>query len=242
MKKQYAVFGLGSFGESVAIELQKLGCEVVAIDANMERVEAIANQVSYAMKADIEDADFIRSLGTRNLDGVVVAASDNMEASIMATLVCKEIGVPYVMAKAKNELHATVLEKIGADSVIFPEKEMGMRVARNLMSANFTDWIALSPDYSLVETEVPEKWVGRTLLELDVRKTYDVIVVGIKMGDKVEVNPDPKEQLKEGECSDFDWIKSGIGSYTVEEWRKTNEFDFSGSGQQHPVWLEQVVI
>ena len=99
MKKQYAVFGLGSFGESVAIELQKLGCEVVAIDANMERVEAIANQVSYAMKADIEDADFIRSLGTRNLDGVVVAASDNMEASIMATLVCKEIGVPYVMAK-----------------------------------------------------------------------------------------------------------------------------------------------
>ena len=198
MKKQYAVFGLGSFGESVAIELQKLGCEVVAIDANMERVEAIANQVSYAMKADIEDADFIRSLGTRNLDGVVVAASDNMEASIMATLVCKEIGVPYVMAKAKNELHATVLEKIGADSVIFPEKEMGMRVARNLMSANFTDWISLSPDYSLVETEVPEKWVGRTLLELDVRKSYDVIVVGIKMGDKVEVNPDPKEQLKEG--------------------------------------------
>ena len=190
MKKQYAVFGLGSFGESVAIELQKLGCEVVAIDANMERVEAIANQVSYAMKADIEDADFIRSLGTRNLDGVVVAASDNMEASIMATLVCKEIGVPYVMAKAKNELHATVLEKIGADSV--------MRVAMNLMSANFTDWIALSPDYSLVETEVPEKWVGRTLLELDVRKSYDVIVVGIKMGDKVEVNPDPKEQLKEG--------------------------------------------
>ena len=170
MKKQYAVFGLGSFGESVAIELQKLGCEVVAIDANMERVEAIANQVSYAMKADIEDADFIR----------------------------KEIGVPYVMAKAKNELHATVLKKIGADSIIFPEKEMGTRVARNLMSANFTDWIALSPDYSLVETEVPEKWVGRTLLELDVRKTYDVIVVGIKMGDKVEVNPDPKEQLKEG--------------------------------------------
>ena len=198
MKKQYAVFGLGSFGESVAIELQKLGCEVVAIDANMERVEAIANQVSYAMKADIEDADFIRSLGTRNLDGVVVAASDNMEASIMATLVCKEIGVPYLMAKSKNELHATVLKKIGADSVIFPEKEMGTRVARNLMSANFTDWIALSPDYSLVETEVPEKWVGRTLLELDVRKTYDVIVVGIKMGDKVEVNPDPKEQLKEG--------------------------------------------
>ena len=239
MKKQYAVFGLGSFGESVAIELQKLGCEVVAIDANMERVEAIANQVSYAMKADIEDADFIRSLGTRNLDGVVVAASDNMEASIMATLVCKEIGVPYVMAKAKNELHATVLEKIGADSVIFPEKEMGMRVARNLMSANFTDWIALSPHYSLVETEVPEKWVGRTLLELDVRKTYGC---GNQDGRQSRSQSRSKRTTEGRECSDFDWSKSGIGSYTVEEWRKMNEFYFSGSGQQHPIWLEQVVI
>lgn len=198
MKKQYAVFGLGGFGENVAVELQKLGCEVVAIDADMERVEAVANQVSLAMKADIEDAEFIRSLGARNLDGVVIAASDNMEASIMATLMCKEIGVPYVMAKAKNELHATVLKKIGADSVIFPEKEMGKRVARSLMSTNFTDWIALSPDYSLVETVLPEKWVGKTLLELDVRKNYDVIVVGIKNGDKVEVSPDPKEQLQEG--------------------------------------------
>lgn len=198
MKKQYAVFGLGGFGENVAIELQKLGCEVVAIDANMERVEAIANEVSLAMKADIEDAEFIRTLGARNLDGVVIAASDNMEASIMATLMCKEIGVPYVMAKAKNELHATVLKKIGADSVIFPEKEMGKRVARSLMSTNFTDWIALSPDYSLVETVLPEKWIGKTLLELDVRKNFDVIVVGIKNGDKVEVSPDPTEQLQEG--------------------------------------------
>ena len=197
MKKQYAVFGLGGFGENVAVELQKLGCEVIAIDADMERVEAIADQVSLAMKADIEDEEFIRSLGARNLDGVVIAASDNMEASIMATLMCKEIGVPYVMAKAKNELHATVLKKIGADSVIFPEKEMGKRVARSLMSTNFTDWIALSPDYSLVETLLPEKWVGKTLLELDVRKNYDVIVVGIKDGDKVEVSPDPKEQLQE---------------------------------------------
>lgn len=197
MKKQYAVFGLGGFGENVAVELQKLGCEVIAIDADMERVEAIADQVSLAMKADIEDEEFIRSLGARNLDGVVIAASDNMEASIMAALMCKEIGVPYVMAKAKNELHATVLKKIGADSVIFPEKEMGKRVARSLMSTNFTDWIALSPDYSLVETVLPEKWVGKTLLELDVRKNYDVIVVGIKDGDKVEVSPDPKEQLQE---------------------------------------------
>ncbi len=117
---------------------------MVAIDANMERVEAIANQVSYAMKADIEDADFIRSLGTRNLDGVVVAASDNMEASIMATLVCKEIGVPYLMAKAKNDFMQQCLRN-RSRFCYFSGKRDGTRVARNLMSANFTDWIALSP-------------------------------------------------------------------------------------------------
>ena len=120
MKKQYAVFGLGSFGESAAITLQGLGCDVIAVDNHMERIEEISKYVSYAMKADIEDPEVIRSLGTRNLDGVIVAIADNMEASIMATLVSKDEGVPYVLAKAKNELHATVLRKIGADSVIFP--------------------------------------------------------------------------------------------------------------------------
>ena len=106
MKKQYAVFGLGSFGESVAITLQSLGCEVVAVDNHMERIEEIASKVSYAIKADVGDPEVIRSLGTRNLDGVVVAVADDMEASVMATLVSKDLGVPYVLAKAKTELHA----------------------------------------------------------------------------------------------------------------------------------------
>ena len=196
MKKQYAVFGLGSFGESVALELQKLGCEVVAVDKDMECVKGIADSVSYAMQADIGDPEFIRSLGTRNLDGVVIAEAESLEASIMATLVCKESGVPNVIAKAKNERHATVLKKIGADAIIFPEKEMGLRLAKNLMSASFTDWIALSPDYSIVETPMPEKWKGKTLKELDVRRSYEVNVVGIKSGTHVEVNPDPSEVLR----------------------------------------------
>ena len=181
MKKQFAVFGLGSFGESIALELQKLGCEVVAVDKDMERVKGIADSVSYAMQAD----------------GVVIAEAESLEASIMATLVCKEIGVPNVIAKAKNERHATVLKKIGADSIIFPEKEMGIRMAKNLMSASFTDWIALSPDYSIVETPMPVKWSGKTLQELDVRRNYEVNVVGIKSGAHVEVNPDPSEVLRE---------------------------------------------
>lgn len=197
MKKQFAVFGLGSFGASVAVTLQQLGCEVVAVDNHMEHVQEISEQVSYAIKADAGDPEVIKSLGTRNLDGVVVAVADDMEASVMATLVSKEIGVPYVIAKAKNELHATILKKIGADAVIFPEMEMGVRVAKTLMSSNFADWIALSPDYSIIEIATPKEWVGKSLQQLDVRRSHDVNVVGIKIGEEVEVNPDPERALQE---------------------------------------------
>lgn len=197
MKKQFAVFGLGSFGESVAVTLQQLGCEVVAVDNHMEHVQEISEQVSYAIKADAGDPEVIKSLGTRNLDGVVVAVADDMEASVMATLVSKEIGVPYVIAKAKNELHATILKKIGADAVIFPEMEMGVRVAKTLMSSNFADWIALSPDYSIIEIATPKEWIGKSLQQLDVRRSHDVNVVGIKVGEEVEVNPDPERTLQE---------------------------------------------
>ena len=197
MKKQFAVFGLGSFGESVAVTLQQLGCEVVAVDNHMEHVQEISEQVSYAIKANAGDPEVIKSLGTRNLDGVVVAVADDMEASVMATLVSKEIGVPYVIAKAKHELHATILKKIGADAVIFPEMEMGVRVAKTLMSSNFADWIALSPDYSIIEIAIPKEWVGKSLQQLDVRRSHDVNVVGIKIGEEVEVNPDPERALQE---------------------------------------------
>lgn len=196
MRKQYAVFGLGSFGESVAVALQELGCEVVVVDNHMERIEDISPYVSYAVQADIEDPEVIRSLGARNLDGVVVAVADDMEASIMATLVSKEIGVPYVLAKAKNELHAKVLKKIGADSIIFPEKEIGQSVARNLVSGEFVDWISLSPDYSITEIQVPEKWIGKSLSEIDVRRTKDVNVVGARIGEKIQVTIDPEEPLQ----------------------------------------------
>ena len=197
MNKQYAVFGIGRFGESVAMELQSLGCEVIAIDKDMDRVEHIADSISYAMQADFSDADFLRSLGTRNLDGVVIAESVDLESSIMATVICKEIGVQYVVVKARNERHAEILKKIGADAVISPEKEMGIKLARNLMKANFTDWIALSQDYSIAESRVPKKWLGKSLKELDIRKEYGVSVVGLKENSRVEVNPDPDEKLNE---------------------------------------------
>lgn len=198
MKKQFIVLGLGSFGASVALTLQRMGCDVVAIDQDMECVNAVADQVAYAMQADIGNPELLQSLGSKNFDGIVIASSENLEGSIMAVLSAKEMGIPYVLCKAHNQRYAEVLRKVGADAVVFPEKEMGKRIARNLVSGNLADWIALSPDYSVVEAAIPEKWIGKTLKELDVRKTYGVNVIGIRQGERVEITPDPDMSLKAG--------------------------------------------
>lgn len=198
MKKQFVVLGLGSFGASVAVTLQQLGCDVVAVDQDMERINDIADKVTYAMQADIGNPDLLQSLGSRNYDGIVVASSENLEGSILATLAAKEMGIPYILCKAHNARYAQVLRKVGADAVVFPEEEMGRKIAKNLLSANLADWIELSPDYSIVETAVPKRWIGRTLKDLDVRRTYGVNVVGVKEGDHVEITPDPDVSLKEG--------------------------------------------
>jgi trk system potassium uptake protein TrkA len=200
MNKQFVVLGLGSFGASVAVTLQKLGCDVVAVDQDMELVTDIAEKVTYAMQADIENPKLLESLGSRNFDGMVVASSENLEGSILATLAAKEMGIPYILCKAHNERHAQVLRKIGADAVVFPEEEMGRKIAKNLVSANLADWIELSPDYSIVETAIPKRWIGKTLKELDVRRTYEVNVVGIREEEEghVEITPNPEMPLKEG--------------------------------------------
>ena len=196
MKKQFIVLGLGSFGASVAVTLQRLGCDVVAVDHDMERVNEIAEKVTYAMQADIENPELLSSLGSKNFDGIVVASSENLEGSILATLAAKEAGIPYILCKAVNARYAEVLKKVGADAIVFPEEEMGKKVAKNLVSANLADWIALSPDYSIVEIATPKKWVGKSLKELDVRKNHDVNVVGIKVGDQIEITPNPDLPLK----------------------------------------------
>ena len=196
MKKQYAVFGLGNFGKHLALGLENLGCEVVVVDNSMEKIQEIADQVSYAMCANIEDPEAIKSLGGRNLDGAVVAISENIGTSIMATIMAKEIGIPYVLAKAQSAIHANILKKVGADAVVHPEKEMGNRVARSLVSGNFTDWIELSPDYSLVETEIPEEWVGKRLVDLQIREKLGINVVGIIENDVINVTINPHQVLE----------------------------------------------
>lgn len=195
-EKSFVVFGLGKFGYSAAVSLCRNGCEVLAVDQNEEKVEDIANDVTYAVKANVLDPDIYGSLGIGNMDGAVVAISNNMEASVVATIQAKEAGIPYVLAKANSATHALVLEKVGADHVIFPEKAMGSRVARNMVFGKFVDTFELSDTYSMVEMEIPPAWVGKSLSDLNVRKNFNVNVVAIKEGDRINVNPDPEEPMR----------------------------------------------
>ena len=195
MNRQFAVLGLGSFGWSVALTLEKMGCDVLAVDDSFEKIQEISEQVSYAVKADVSDPEALQALGGRNLDGAVVDVSENFEASVMATMICKEMGIPKVLAKAKDTLQGTILKKVGADAVVYPEIEMGSRVAKNLVAREFTDWIELSDDYSLVEAAVPKSWVGKCLAELKVRERFDVNVVGIILNGEVDVTFDPQKPL-----------------------------------------------
>ena len=192
MRKQYAVFGLGNFGKHLALGLENLGCEVIVVDNSMEKIQEIADKVSYAMCANIEDPEVIKSLGARNLDGAVIAISENFGTSIMATIMAKEIGIPYVLAKAQSSLHATVLKKVGADAVVHPEKEMGRLIARTMVSGNCADWIELSPDYSLVEIEIPDEWIGKRLVDLQIREKYGINVVGTIENGVVDVTINPQ--------------------------------------------------
>lgn len=210
-EKSYAVIGLGQFGMSVAETLAESDCDVLAIDAREENIQEIADKVTYAVRADVREPEVLRTLGVQNVDVAVIAVAENMEASIMATMQAKELGVPYVLAKAMNALHGKILEKIGADRVIYPEQSMGLRVARNLMSGGFLDVFELSTEFSMAEFPVPTEWVGKSLQELQLRESHDINIIAIKVGDDVEINLDPMKPLE------ADWHLMAIGKNKVLE-------------------------
>ena len=190
-KKEYGVLGLGKFGMAVAKTLAENGNSVIVVDSDPERVDEIADSVTCAMVADIADPHVLDGLGLHNLDCVIIGVSTNMQTSIMATLLVKEKGAPFVVVKAENEIHKHILEKIGADKIVFPEGEMGVRLARNLMGGAFVDLVELSSEFSMVEMPVPIMWIGKSLRDLDIRSTYGLNIIGIKTGEKLEVNLDP---------------------------------------------------
>ena len=200
--RDIAVIGLGKFGLSVAINYSRRGGNVLAIDKDEAKVQDVADIVTYAVKADVTDAEVMKKLGIEKMDAVIVALTDSLEASVMATILAKEMGVKYVLVKAQNEIHANVLKKVGADKIIFPEKEMGMRIARNMAANSMADIVELGNDYSIVEAEVPEKWIGKNLIELNPRKKFGFNVIAKKQGrghENIEANIDPNERFEAGE-------------------------------------------
>ncbi|KPU42122.1 Ktr system potassium uptake protein A [Oxobacter pfennigii] len=197
--KQYVVIGLGRFGTSVAKTLYALGNDVLAIDQSEDNVQSISDSVTHAVQADATDENALRALGIRNFDVAVIAIGVDIQSSIMITLLAKELGVKYVIAKAQNELHAKVLYRIGADRVVFPERDMGVRVAHNLVSSNILDYIELSPDYSIVEIAVISQWVGKTLKELNMRANYGINVMAIKRGSEINISPSAEDIINDGD-------------------------------------------
>ena len=174
INKTYAVFGLGRYGLAVAQELITSGAEVIAVDSDEDTVNAAAAHIPVCKCADITDPEVIEQLGISNVDVAIIAMASNLEASVMATALCKEAGVPTVIAKCADEMHKKILTKIGADRVLIPEQEAGVRLAKNLLSSGFTDIIDLSKDISMVEIAVRPEWVGRSLIELNLRNKYSL--------------------------------------------------------------------
>ncbi|MGG7176235.1 potassium channel family protein [Clostridium paraputrificum] len=187
--KQFVVIGLGRFGTSVARTLYSLGNDVLVIDKDEDLVQDISDSVTHAVQMDATDENALRTLGLRNFDVAVVTIGANIQASVMVTLLVKELGVKYIIAKGNSDLHAKVLSKIGADRVILPEKDMGVRVAHNLVSSSILDYIELSPDYSIMEIEALDEWEGKSLRELKLRSKYGINVMAIKKGDEVNLSP-----------------------------------------------------
>ena len=193
--KTYAVFGLGRYGLAVARELVANGKEVIAVDMSQKIVNDVAAYLPVCKCADVTDGEVISRLGIGNIDTVIICMAGNLEASVMAVTLCKEAGANTVIAKCANEMHQKILLRVGADQVVFPEKESGIRLAKNLLSSGFVDMISLSKDVSMVEIDVRSEWVGKNLIELNLRKKYGFNVVALKKGEKVNVNINPEQVL-----------------------------------------------
>lgn len=198
INKTYAVLGLGRYGRAVAEELVNNGAEVLAVDIDPNNVNNAIETIPVCKCADITEPETIKRLGISNIDNVIVAMANNLEASVLAVALCKEVGVTNVIVKCGNEMHQKILERVGADKVIFPEKESGKRLAKNLLTSGFSEMIELSDEVSMVEIDVREEWSGKTLIELGLRQKYSINVVAIREDDKISTTVDPTLPLKKG--------------------------------------------
>ena len=200
--KTFVVIGLGRFGTAVATELSSLGHEVLALDDSEENVEKVADKVTHAVTGDARDPAVLRALGVRNYDCAIVAVGVDIGTSALVTLNLKELGVRRVICKAQSHVHRKVLEKIGADRVVFPEHEMGVKLAQGLSSSNVLNFIELRDDYGIVETKIPKSWSGKTIQELDVRARHKVTIIAVRRGEEeaLTVAPGASFRLESGDA------------------------------------------
>lgn len=199
MKKQFAVLGLGKFGLALALELENLGHQVLAVDRNADVVNACAHCFTYCLQADCTEEQVLGELGLRNFDTVVIGFSE-IQASAIVALSLKEMGIPYVVAKSTGSVHTRLLKKIGVDRIVFPEHDMGERIARSLTSSNVLEMIDVSEDYGIVEFEPLTEWLGKTLKDLNIRRRYGVNVIAVKsQSGKLDVSPNPDAPIQAGD-------------------------------------------
>lgn len=189
--KSFVVIGAGRFGGAVARELSGLGYEVMVIDKDEVKTQIMAKYVTHAVTADATDDAVLHNLGVRNFDAAVISIGEDLGASVLTTMLLSNLGTKYIIAKAINRNQGRILEKVGANRIVFPEKDMGIRVAQSLVRTNLLDYIELSPDYSIMEIEVPKKWVGKSIRELNIRAKLGVNIVAVKRGLNIRVSPEP---------------------------------------------------
>lgn len=194
--KTYAVFGLGRYGTAVAKELVENGAEVLAVDIDEEKVNEAVTEIPYCKCADVTDPEVLKQLGISDIDVVIISMATNLEASVMAAMLCKEMGVKMVISKCASEMECKILSKVGADRVILPEQESGIRLAKNLLSSGFVDILEISSDVSMAELEVRSEWENKSLLELNLRKKYSINIVAVIENGKATVNIDPEKPLE----------------------------------------------
>lgn len=199
MKQDYAVIGLGRFGSSICKELSEEGMNVLAIDIDEHKVNEFKNIASFAVIADATDEQALKDIGIKNIDHVIVAIGDNIQASILTTVILSEMGVKKITVKAQNDYHEKILQKIGAHQVVHPERDMGRRLAHSLISSNILDYIELSEEHSIVEVIASRKMVGKSLVELNIRAKYGCNVVAVKRGDEIIVSPDAQFSFEEND-------------------------------------------
>jgi len=211
--KSILVIGLGRFGTHLALRLMELGNEVMVVDKNEEIVDQIASQVTRAKIGDCMDEEVLHDLGVSNFDICFVCISEDFQSSLEITSLLKDLGAPMVVSKSDRDIHAKFLLKIGADDVIYPERDMAQRAAVKYSSDSIFEYIELTPEYAIFEIEVPTEWVGKPLMELNLRSRYNVNVIGTKLGDKVIPITSPERVFSKGEHIFVAGSKSTLSSF-----------------------------